>query len=371
MSLKQICSRALRIGRPNFDPFSRSSSAMRITSKLKCTASNPIETRYFHAQSVSRRQANYRRFGENNSFNNSSFRAGFGGSLVAVVLNNPRLRNLLIFFLGGTAVLVVTHIEPAPVSGRRRLLLFGPWLENKFGQQQYEQLLSQYRGRILPESAPDAVRVSRVMKRLIKVAGMSDDIDWKIHVIVDPKTPPNAFVLPGGKVFVFSSILPLCANDDQLATVLSHETAHQLARHSGENMSRAPFAMLASIAAYLLTGSSSLTDIIVTFVFQRPRSRQMESEADYIGLLMMSQACFDPRQAIPFWNHMENLGGMKPAEFLSTHPSDETRIRQIQQWMPKALQIRNASECHSTEGFINELHNSFSSAFFYDPNPPQ
>ncbi|KAK9451362.1 peptidase family M48-domain-containing protein [Limtongia smithiae] len=244
-------------------------------------------------------------------------------------------------------------------------MLFGPKIEEMLGAQQYKSMLAEYRNRLMPENHPDAIRVRRVMTRLIEVSGLPE-LDWKIHVIADNREPPNAFVLPGGKVFVFSRILPICANDDGLATVLSHETAHQVARHSGEKLSQQPFYMIAAMAAWLLTGSSSIANTFMSLLFEMPSSRQMESEADYIGLLMMSQACFNPQEAVPFWGRMEKMAGGEQIEFLSTHPSSQRRQEQMQEWMPKALEARAAAGCDNGQdlfGFYNHLQRTSDSLF--------
>ncbi|KAJ8101990.1 peptidase M48 [Lipomyces tetrasporus] len=225
-------------------------------------------------------------------------------------------------------------------------------LERRLGDYQYQQLLRQYRHTILAPNHPAAVRVQNVMKRLIQVSDLPD-LRWEIHVVNDPHESPNAFVLPGGKVFVFSSILPICQDDDGLATVLSHETAHQVARHSGEKMSQTPFYLFGSLLLQLLLGSSVDFSSVVAVLLEMPASRQMESEADYIGLLMMSKACFDPRKAVDFWGRMQKVERMQPMEFLSTHPSNTTRIQRISEWMPKAIQTREMSDCYGTTNFMN------------------
>ncbi|KAK9236178.1 peptidase family M48-domain-containing protein [Lipomyces kononenkoae] len=236
-------------------------------------------------------------------------------------------------------------------------MIVSPKLEERLGGYQYMQLLRQYRYSILPDNNPAVIRVRAVMKRLIAAAGLPD-VDWEIHVVNDPREAPNAFVLPGGKVFVFSSILPICQDDDGLATVLSHETAHQIARHIGEKLSQTPFYLFGSLLLQVLLGSSMDFSALVSILLEMPASRQMESEADYIGLLMMSKACFDPRKAVDFWARMQKAESIQPMEFLSTHPSSSTRIQQIKEWLPKAIQTREMSDCYTTT-------NNFMDAFAF------
>ena len=132
----------------------------------------------------------------------------------------------------------------------------------------------------------------------------------------------NAFVLPGGKIFVFTGILPITQNDDGLAAVLGHELAHQFARHSAERMSRMAILFLARFLLSFVTDTSLLfNQVILQLGVLNPHSRTCESEADYIGLLFMAKACYDPEQAIEFWKRMKRKDHGAIPEFLSTHPS--------------------------------------------------
>ncbi len=140
----------------------------------------------------------------------------------------------------------------------------------------------------------------------------------------------NAFVLPGGKVFVFSGLLPIVRTEDGLAAVLGHEIAHNVAEHVAERMSRSigTDVLLASII--LLTGGMAVIgtwtigNSVLELLFRRPMGRMQESEADYIGLMMMAEACYDPRHALDFWRRMERQQRQQqqePSEWMSTHPS--------------------------------------------------
>ena len=154
------------------------------------------------------------------------------------------------------------------------------------------------------------------------------DEPWEVHLIDDPRTA-NAFVLPGGKVFVFSGIFPMVRSEAGLAAVLGHEIAHNLADHIGERMS-------AAIGENILLGSLLLLslsipggwfavtffgDLALDLAFGKPMGRKQESEADYIGLMMMAEACYDPREAIGFWQRMNKAQQVQPPEWASTHPS--------------------------------------------------
>jgi predicted Zn-dependent protease len=262
---------------------------------------------------------------------------------------------------GGLGIFYITHLEEAPYSHRRRFMWVSPGLELLLGEQAYRQTLSEFRGGILPDEHPDAVRVQRVMKRIIKQSGL-EDLDWKIHVVHAPESSPNAFVLPGGKVFVLRNILPICGNDDGLATVLAHETAHQVNRHIAEKMSYSPIYMALGIVLYTITGSSAVNRIVLNALFQLPASREMEAEADYVGLMMMSKACFNPSEAVHMWERMSayekkmsRTGGQVP-EFLSTHPANQSRINNIQGWMSEANSLRDQAGCDQG-GVFNQFVN--------------
>lgn len=237
----------------------------------------------------------------------------------------------------------LVNLEQAPVSGRYRFMIVPQWYERKIGEMSYRQTMAQFRGSILPDYHPDVRRVKSVMKRIIAVSGLSNDIDWQIHV-VGGNYPPNAFVMPGGKVFVFQSLLPVCANTDGLATVLAHETAHQVCRHTAESLSKAPIFTAISVLFYGLTGSSSIDSLVLSLLLKLPASRQMEKEADYVGVMMMAKACFDPEQAIGLWQRMlkmEQRTGNYVPEFLSTHPASTHRIENIRACLPHARQIKS------------------------------
>jgi metalloendopeptidase OMA1, mitochondrial len=162
-----------------------------------------------------------------------------------------------------------------------------------------------------------------------------EDSDWEVRVIDDPNTA-NAFVLPGGKVFVYSGLIPIARNEHGLAAVLGHEIAHNLAQHVAERMSSQ---LGVNILLYSLISLTGGIGILVTtyfghamlnLIFSRPMGRRQEAEADYIGLMMMAEACYDPREALAFWERMQRIQQEEPPEWMSTHPS--VRIFAILLW---------------------------------------
>ena len=170
---------------------------------------------------------------------------------------------------------------------------------------------------------------------------------------------PNAMVLPGGQIFVFSGILHPAASEDGLATVLAHEIAHSLLSHPAERMSMATLLSYGTLFLQLVTGGDFTTRILSDLIMQvglmLPHSRQTEREADYVGLLLMATACYNPEESIAFWRRMQDYteslaraskGKVPPMEFLSTHPSSDSRMEQLKLRLPEALQRRENSACN-------------------------
>ena len=192
--------------------------------------------------------------------------------------------------------------------------------------------------------------VKRVAERIIaaakesKYAERAKQFYWEVNVIKDDKTK-NAWALPGGKIAVYTGIFPEARNESGLAAIMGHEVVHALARHGAERMSTTTVAnvglQVASVALGMGTLSSQLASQALGIGVILPFSRSHESEADYIGLLLAAQAGYDPREAVRLWERMAQASKGAPPEFLSTHPANETRIHDLQEWMPEALAIYN------------------------------
>jgi len=171
------------------------------------------------------------------------------------------------------------------------------------------------------------------------------DYSWEFNLIDDPQV--NAFCMPGGKIVVYSGILPVTQDETGLAVVLGHEVAHAVAKHANERMSQQVAAQYGAQALSILTGKASGT---VQSVAQQvyglgaqygvllPFNRTQESEADHLGLIFMAIAGYNPQAALPFWQRMSQQGQTVP-EFMSTHPSDATRIAAIQKEIPEAMEV--------------------------------
>lgn len=265
----------------------------------------------------------------------------------------------------GGGVVYVYNLEPVPITGRRRFNVISANIENQIMGEGYPQLLRDLRGRILPAEHPYTVMVAKVVERLLpSIQGLAGD-EWKVHVIDDPKQM-NAFVMPGGKVFVFSGLFPICHDEDGLAVVLGHEIAHNVAHHAAERLSRSIFLLPFIFAASMLFDVSGGTISFFTdLIFSLPNSRTHEAEADHIGLLMMAESCYNPEAAMQFWVRMELAQKAQQAQqgarpqLLSTHPSDSSRIRAITDWLPEAKDKYLASGCGSTSSYAQKFGEAF------------
>ncbi len=170
--------------------------------------------------------------------------------------------------------------------------------------------------------------------------------DWSFTLVKDDATP-NAWCMPGGKVVVYSGILPYTQDKNGLAVVISHEIAHAVARHGNERMSQELLAQYGSVALNEIIKEkpeqtrgifNSAYGLGSQFGVMLPFSRDHELEADKLGLIFMAMAGYDPQTAVGFWERMSSMGGQKPPEFMSTHPSDASRINKIKAALPEAMQ---------------------------------
>ncbi len=190
-------------------------------------------------------------------------------------------------------------------------------------------------------------RIKTAVETYMKDHGMLKELDgfkWEFNLVEDPTV--NAWCMPGGKVVFYSGILPLCKDEAGVAVVMGHEVAHAIANHGNERMSQGLVVQMGGIGLSLaLQQKPAETQALFmgaygigsTIGAVLPFSRLHESEADYMGLIFMAMAGYDPRKAPEFWQRMAALGGGKPPELLSTHPSDETRIRKLNEYMSEAL----------------------------------
>ncbi len=255
-----------------------------------------------------------------------------------------RLIPIVLFALYGLYY-YASNQETVPITGRSQLVDMTREQEMSLGLQSYQEILSQ--SQVVPQG--EAVDLIRTIGRKLANAAVDVDpgFDWEFNVIQSDQA--NAFALPGGKTAVYTGLFPVAENANGLAVVMGHEIAHAIARHGAERMAYQKLMQIGSMAASVALGDMDYQTqravmgalgVGAQYGVLLPFSRDHESEADYMGLLFVARACFDPTEAPKLWERMGEMGqGQQPAEFISTHPSHETRIKQFQEWMPEALAI--------------------------------
>lgn len=239
------------------------------------------------------------------------------------------------------ASVMLVACATVPYTDRKQFNLITDEQEAELGTQAYQEVLTQ----TPPSTNTEWQRRIREVGANIQRAANKPEYKWEFNVLKGKEV--NAFCLPGGKVAFWEGIIPVCGSDAGIAVVMGHEVAHALAHHGAERMSQS---MGANIVAEVISVGLSKKDPVVRENVLKayglgaqvgvllPFSRTQESEADHIGLILMAKAGYDPREAVNFWKRMsQQAGGQKPPEFLSTHPSDQTRINQIEQWLPEAM----------------------------------
>ncbi len=233
-----------------------------------------------------------------------------------------------------------------PVTGRSQFRLISEAEEAEIGVAAFQQLREKetQQGRLLTERADPAAHawVKRVSDRVIGASGLGSKYRWEYMVINAPKTV-NAAAIAGGRIMVYTGILPVARDDAGLGTIIGHEVGHVMAHHTAERISQ--YMAAESVETALGAAGVSNTWMAVLGLGAQvgvllPYSRAQESEADHIGLLLMAKAGYDPRESVALWQRMGQSTGEagRPPEFLSTHPNPETRIANLQGWMPQALQ---------------------------------
>ncbi len=251
----------------------------------------------------------------------------------------PTSRTLTLSLALGITLLVAACAS-APYTGRRQLLFSSEGSETKMGYQAFQQIKRQYK--LSPD--PEANALVEKVGRRIADAAHRPDYHWEFVVLEGKEA--NAFCLPGGKVGIFTGLLKYTRDEAGMATVISHEVAHALARHAGERLSQSMLAQAGGIglgAALGGVGSLAGTAIMQGYSLGTqlgillPYSRTQESEADHVGLILMAKAGYDPAQALEFWKRMMTKDkGAKLPEFMSSHPNDASRLRELQEFLPEA-----------------------------------
>jgi predicted Zn-dependent protease len=256
--------------------------------------------------------------------------------------------------LSFVCIFFISGCSKNPITGRKQFRLVPESQLQQLSQQQYTQFLSTNRV-IRSNSSKDAEMVNRVGTRIAAAIteyyaskGLSDALSgfqWEFQLVESKDV--NAWCMPGGKVVVYSGLLPVAANEEGLAVVMGHEIAHAIAYHGNERLSQGLLKQFGGVALQVATmnkpaetralfmlayGVGSSVGVILPF------SRKHELEADRFGLLFSAMAGYNPSEAVPFWERMSRAaGGNKPPEFLSTHPSDQTRISKMQKFTEEAM----------------------------------
>ena len=273
--------------------------------------------------------------------------------MMGTYLAGMHLQRIVVIAAAIATLLLQPACTEVSGTGRSQFNILSVDDELDLGQQAYVEELDaakQAGHRVLTGGA-EHDRVMNVSRRIFDAANrmhpeIAQRFNWEMTVIDDPKTV-NAWALPGGKSAVFTGLLPITKTDAQLAVVIGHEAAHAIARHGGERMSQqAALNVLMSAGFQLSEADAGTQEVIMnalglgTLAF----SRSQESEADHLGLLIAADAGFDPREAIPLWQNMAAAGGEAPPEFLSTHPSESTRIQRLNELMPEAMAVWQAAK---------------------------
>lgn len=244
----------------------------------------------------------------------------------------------------------ITSCTTVPLTGRKQLNMIPESQLVAMSLTSYSDFLSQ---NTLSDNRQQSQMVKQVgdniaiaVEAFLNENGLGDRVagyNWEFNLVED--NVPNAWCMPGGKVVVYSGILPITQTHAGLAVVMGHEIAHAIARHGNERMSQGLLIETGGLAlAAAIDQKPAETQALFMAAYgigsqvgiSLPYSRSHETEADKLGLIFMAMAGYDPAEAIEFWTRMSQSGGQKPPEFLSTHPSDQTRIQNLQAYLPEA-----------------------------------
>jgi predicted Zn-dependent protease len=236
-------------------------------------------------------------------------------------------------------VLLIISCQTVQQTGRSQFIVASESQELQLGDQAYQETLKKNRISTRNDWHTQLRRVGQ------RIAAAADKPDYKWEFTLIQGKEVNAFALPGGKVVFWEGMMPVAQDDNGVAVVMGHEVAHALARHGAERMTQTMGAQAIGELLALGVGKVSpglqedflkVYGLGTTVGILLPWGRTQESEADRIGVTLMAKAAYDPASAIGFWERMSKIGGDKPPEFLSTHPSDQTRVAQVKEWLPEA-----------------------------------
>ncbi|MCB9851169.1 MAG: M48 family metallopeptidase [Phycisphaerales bacterium] len=254
------------------------------------------------------------------------------------------------FLASMLTIVAMTGCSEVSGTGRKQLMLVSTSQEMKLGAEAYQEVLASEK---LSTNTRMAAVVKRVGQRIAAVADRPD-FEWEFNLIESDQV--NAFCLPGGKIAVYTGILPIMKNEAGMAAVMGHEVAHAIARHGAERMSQQLSVQvlqeglsrgLGNASPMMRKGVLGAFGIGTNVGVMLPFSRTHELEADKLGLRYCAMAGYDPREAVRLWQRMKDASSGKPPEFLSTHPSEDNRIAQLEDEMDDAMDLyEDASDQH-------------------------
>lgn len=272
---------------------------------------------------------------------------------------------VLVAFIGYGAWYWFSNQSVDPVTGESVLIdrSLSAEDEKSLGLQAYQQILAQERP--IDPDAPISRQVRNIAERLLTKVSVveaalaaehglepsrfSESFEWEVNVIDSDQA--NAFALPGGKMAVYTGLVPVAGTEDALAVVMGHEIAHALLRHGAQRMAQQRLSQIGQAAGAFSGMDPQQQQMVMAamgYGYLLPYARKHETEADEVGLMLAAAACFDPHESVPLWERMgQASGGQAPPEFASTHPNPGTRIANLQALMPKALEYR-ARFCEQT-----------------------
>jgi len=265
---------------------------------------------------------------------------------------------VLLLFAGYAVYYWASNRSTDPLTGETVMIdkTISPEDEKAMGLQAWDELLQTEQP--LPPNDPNAQVIRGIMQRLVaKVPEVSDALaaehnlqaqhiektfDWDVNVLQSDQV--NAFCLPGGKMAVYTGLIPVAQNNDAMAIVMGHEITHALLRHGAQRMTEQRLAQIGQMAGAMSgMDQAQMQAVMSVYGYGRalPYARKQETQADEMGLMLAAAACFNPEEAIPLWQRMDQAsGGESPPEFASTHPNPGTRMQNLQALMPKAMEYR-------------------------------
>ena len=267
-----------------------------------------------------------------------------------------RFHTIPAFLAAACLLIACTACQSVPYSNRSQFMLTSVSYENEQGAEAWKEILKTEK---LSTNQTAVNALNRVGPRIAE-ASAQKDFQWEFKVIESEQA--NAFCLPGGKVALYTGILPYMDNDAEMAVVIGHEVSHAIARHGGERMSQGYIQNAGAAVVSVLMSDSAYKDLAVSaygittnLAGILPYSRLHESEADKIGMMLMAKAGYDPNYAIAFWKKFGGSSGGFLEAFTSTHPPGSDRIKAMQENLPEALKIYNAAKVRYGAG--NKLDN--------------